>query len=77
VEETAVSAGSDLIDDIGLEVNIEGTGNVFSGRGLREEGAEPVITGRGGTLDQTTIRLVKGFVRKRHDSTRSAMEYSR
>ena len=76
MEEAAVGTGSDLIDDIGLKVNIEGTGNVFSGRGLREEGAKPVITGRGRTLDQTTVRLVKGFVRKRHDSTRSAVKYS-
>jgi len=76
VEETAVGTGSDLIDDIGLEVNIEGTGNVFSGRGLREEGAEPVITRRDRIPGQTTIRLVKGFVRKRHDSTRSTAKYS-
>ena len=32
VEKTAVGAGSNLIDDIRLEVNIEGTGDVFSGR---------------------------------------------
>ena len=71
MEETAVSTSSNLIDDIRLEVNVEGTGNVFSGRGFRKEGAEPVITGRGSTFNQTTIRLVKGIVRKKHDSTRS------
>jgi hypothetical protein len=36
VEEAAVSTSSNLIDDIGLEVNVKGTGNVFSGRGFRE-----------------------------------------
>jgi len=56
VEKTAVSASSDLVDDIGLKVNVEGTGNVFPGRGFREEGAEPVATGRGSAFDQTAVR---------------------
>jgi len=34
VEKAAVGTSSHLIDDIGLKVNVEGTGNVFSGRGF-------------------------------------------
>ena len=73
MEETAVNASSNLIDDIRLEVNVEGTGNVFSGRGFREEGAEPIITGGDRISGQTTIGLVRRIIRKKHDSTRSAM----
>jgi len=32
VEKAAVGTGSDLVDDVGFKVNVEGTGNVFSGR---------------------------------------------
>ena len=64
MEKTAVGTTSDLIDDIGFKVNIEGTWNVFSGRSFREEGAESVTTRRGRTFDQTAIRLAKGFVKK-------------
>ena len=70
MEETAISTASDLIDDIGLEVKVEGTWDVFSRGSFREEGAEPVITGRGRAFRQTTIRLEKGFVRKNTHSTR-------
>ena len=31
MEKTAVGTASNLIDDIGLKVDVEGTGNVFSG----------------------------------------------
>ena len=34
VEKAAVGTGSNLVDDIGFKVNVEGTGDVFSGRGL-------------------------------------------
>ena len=34
VEKAAVSTSSNLIDDIRFKVNVEGTGNVFSGRSL-------------------------------------------
>lgn len=51
MEETAVGTASDLIDDVGLKVNIKGTGDVFSGRSFREESAEAVVTRRGGAWD--------------------------
>ena len=34
VEKAAVGTGSNLVDDVRLKVNVEGTGDVFSGRGL-------------------------------------------
>lgn len=70
MEETTIGTTSDLIDDIGLKVNVEGTGNVFSGGSFGEESAEPVITRRGRVPHQTAIRLGKGFVRKNTYSTR-------
>lgn len=30
VEESAVGAGADLVDDIGLEIGVDGARNVFS-----------------------------------------------
>ena len=44
VEELTVGSGSDLIDDGGLQVDEDGTGNVLSGTSLREEGVERVVT---------------------------------
>lgn len=70
MEETAISTTSDLIDDIGFEVKVEGTWNVFSRGSFGEEGAKPVITRRGRAFRQTAIRLWKGFVRKNTYSTR-------
>ena len=32
MEKAAVGTSSNLVDDVGLKVNVEGTGNVFSGR---------------------------------------------
>ena len=32
VEKAAVGTGSNLVDDVRLKVNVEGTGNVFSSR---------------------------------------------
>jgi hypothetical protein len=51
VEKAAVGARSYLIDDIGLKVNVEGAGDVFSSRGFRKERAESVITRRGRAWD--------------------------
>ena len=44
MEELAVGAGADLVDDGGLQIDKDGTGNVLTGRGLAEEGVERVIT---------------------------------
>lgn len=68
VEKATVGTSLKLIDDIGLEVNVEGTGDMFSSRSFGEKGPEPVVAGRGGAFHQTTIRLAKGFVRKKISS---------
>lgn len=57
MEKTPVRAASDLIDDIGLEVDVERTGHVLSGGCLREKCAEAIIVGTRRTIDQATIRL--------------------
>ena len=44
VEELSVGSGSDLIDDGGLEIEEDGSGDVLSGSGLGEEGVEGIIT---------------------------------
>ena len=43
VEELAVGASADLIDDRGLEVNEDSSRDVFAGRGFREERVEGVV----------------------------------
>jgi len=30
MEETAVGTGADLIDDVGLEIAVDGSGNIFA-----------------------------------------------
>jgi hypothetical protein len=67
VEKAAVCATSNLIDDIGFEVNVEGTGDVFSGRSLGEEGTESIVARRDSAFNQTAIRLTKTSVRKTRD----------
>jgi len=43
VEQLAVGAGSDLVDDGGLQVEEDATGNVLAGTSLGEEGVESII----------------------------------
>jgi hypothetical protein len=62
VEERPVGAGLDIIDDTGLEIDIERTGDVFASAGLREEGGETTIGVRGGVLLETTVRLWADFI---------------
>jgi len=58
VEQLAVSAGADLIDDRRLEVNEDGTGNVLASTSLGEEGVEGIITTADGLVrGHLTIRL--------------------
>ena len=57
VEETPVSAVSNLIDDIGLKVDVERPRHVLAGGGLREKGAEAIIVGRWRALHETTVGL--------------------
>jgi hypothetical protein len=40
MEETAVGSRADLVDHVGLEIDVQGAGYVLARRRLREEGAE-------------------------------------
>jgi hypothetical protein len=44
VEELAVGTSSDFINDGGFQINEDGTGDVFTSTGFREESVERVIT---------------------------------
>ena len=57
VEETPVWAIPDLVNDIGLEVNVQRTGHVFARGSLREKGAEAMVVGASGAFNETTVRL--------------------
>ena len=61
VEEGAVDTGPDLVDDVGLEVDVERAGHVLAGRGFREESAEAIVVGGGRALNKTTIGLWLGL----------------
>jgi hypothetical protein len=66
VEELTVGTSTDLIDDGGLQVNEDGTGDVFAGASLGEEGVESVIT--------TTDSLVGGHLAIRLNAMLQAEE---
>jgi hypothetical protein len=44
MEELSVGSGSNLIDDGGLEIEEDASGDVLAGTGLREEGVESIVT---------------------------------
>ena len=67
VEELAVGAGSDLIDDGGLEIDEDSARNVLSSASLREEGVEGVIT--------SSDRLVRGHLSIRLDAVLETEEF--
>merc|ERR1719326_88511 len=48
VVQLAVGTSADLIDHSRLEVDVDGTGNVFAGTSLREEGVEGIISATDG-----------------------------
>lgn len=55
MEETPVCAIPNLVDHVGLKINVKRPRNVFSGRGLGEERAEATIIW--GAFDKATIGL--------------------
>ena len=57
MEEAAVGTVADLIDDIGLKIDVERTRHVFARRGLGEEGAEAIVVGRRGALQKAAVGL--------------------
>ena len=73
MEETPVCTRSDLIDDIGFQIHVKGTGYMLAGGSLREESAETIIVMRRRPIDETTIGLVKGYQNllstRQHDAT--------
>jgi len=66
VEELSVGSGSDLIDNGGLEIEEDGTGDVLASTSLGEEGVESIIT--------TTDGLVRGHLTVRLNSVLEAEE---
>jgi len=66
VEQLAVGASADLINDGGLQVNKDGTGNVLASASLREEGVEGIIT--------TSDGLVRGHLTIRLDTVLEAVQ---
>jgi hypothetical protein len=60
MEEGPVGTSSNLIDDIGFEIDVKGPGNMFSRAGFREEGGEAAIVLRWRPLDDATIGLGNG-----------------
>jgi hypothetical protein len=58
MEQAAVGTSADLIDDIGLEIAVDGSGNIFALTSLGEEGAETLIRVSGlALLSQISIGL--------------------
>jgi len=66
VEELAVGTSANLIDDGGLEIEVDSTGNVLASTSLGEEGVEGVIT--------TTDGLVRGHLTIGLDTVLKAVE---
>ena len=62
MEQLAVGASADLIDDGGLEVEEDGAGDVLAGTGLGEEGVVSIIldtdglVGGHGTIGLNSVR---------------------
>jgi len=58
VEQLSVGSGTDLIDDGGLEIEEDGSGDVLAGTSLGEEGVEGVVTTTDGLIGgHLTVRL--------------------
>jgi len=50
VEKLSVGSGSDLIDNSGLEIEEDSSGDVLAGTSLGEEGVEGVVTTTNGLV---------------------------
>ena len=57
MEEAAVRPNTHLIDHIGLEIDVEGAGNVLARPSLGEERGEAAVAVGAGALRGATIRL--------------------
>jgi len=67
VEELSVSSGSDLINDGGFQVEEDGSGDVLSSSGFREESVESIIASSDG--------LVRWHLAVRLDSMFEAVKF--
>jgi len=67
VEELTVGTSADFVNDSGLKVNEDGTGDVLAGTRLGEEGVERVVT--------STDSLVRGHLTIRLDTVFQAVEF--
>ena len=67
VEKLSVGSGSDLIDNGGLKIEEDGSGDVLTGTSLGEEGVEGIIT--------TTDGLIGGHLTVRLNSVLEAVEF--
>lgn len=56
VEKRSVFTVPDFINDIGLQIDVKGSRNVFASSGFGEEGRETVVSGSGGVFE-TTVGL--------------------
>jgi len=50
MEQLTISSGADLVNDGGLEIDEDGTGDMLAGAGLTEEGVEGIITTANGLV---------------------------
>jgi len=66
VEELTVGTGADLIDDSGLKIEVDGTGDVLASTSLGEEGVESIIT--------TTDGVISGHLAIRLDTVLEAIK---
>ena len=66
VEELSVGAGTDLIDDGGLEIEEDAAGDVLASTSLGEEGVESIVT--------TTDRFIRWHLTVRLDTVLEAEE---
>lgn len=58
MEQTPIRAGADLIDNVGLEIAVDGARNIFALTCFGEESAEPLVWNGSFTLfREITIRL--------------------
>ena len=67
MEERAIDARLDLVDDIGLEVDVERARDVLAGAGLGEEGAEAAVVCGRRVVRETAVGLMSRILYEHRD----------